>query len=105
MPARVTAPFALAGAALAIGGVASAAKLVWAAVVAVALAPLSLSIAPELRHGRVGVDVIALLAMAGALALGEELAGAVIALMLAGGNALEVAAGRRAKRDLTALLE
>ncbi len=38
-------------------------------------------------------------------ALGEELAGAVIALMLSGGNALETAAGRRARRELTALLE
>jgi heavy metal translocating P-type ATPase len=42
--------------------------------------------------------------MAGALALGEALAGAVIALMLAGGNALEVAADRRARAELTALL-
>ena len=64
-----------------------------------------MSIARGLRRGRAGVDVIALLAMGGALALGEELAGAVIALMLAGGNALEDAAGRRARRDLTALLE
>ena len=43
--------------------------------------------------------------MAGALALGELLAGAVIALMLSGGNALEAAAAHRAKRELTALLE
>ena len=83
----------------------AAATVVWGTVVAVALVALSVSVARELRRGRVGVDVIALLAMAGALALGEELAGAVIALMLAGGNALEEAAGRRARRDLTALLE
>jgi heavy metal translocating P-type ATPase len=43
--------------------------------------------------------------MAGALALGEYLAGAVIALMLAGGNALEASAGRRARRELTSLVE
>ena len=42
--------------------------------------------------GASGVDAIALVAMAGALALGEYLAGAVVALMLAGGNALEAAA-------------
>jgi heavy metal translocating P-type ATPase len=53
----------------------------------------------------VGVDAIALFSMAGALALGEYLAGAVIALMLAGGNALEEAANRRARRELTALVE
>ena len=56
-------------------------------------------------QGDVGVDAIALVAMVGALALGEYLAGAVIALMLSGGNALEAAAGRRARRELTALLE
>jgi cation transport ATPase len=49
--------------------------------------------------------VIALLAMASALATGEYLAGAVVALMLSGGNALEASASRRARRELTALLE
>jgi heavy metal translocating P-type ATPase len=43
--------------------------------------------------------------MAGAVALGEYLAGAVIALMLAGGNALEESANRRATRELTGLVE
>jgi heavy metal translocating P-type ATPase len=51
-----------------------------------------------------GVDVIAVLAMAGALLLGEFLAGAIIALMLTGGEALEEYAAGRARRDLTALL-
>jgi heavy metal translocating P-type ATPase len=51
------------------------------------------------------VDLIALVAMAGALILGEHLAGAVIALMLAGGQALERAAGSRAQRELTALAQ
>jgi heavy metal translocating P-type ATPase len=51
------------------------------------------------------VDAIALVAMLGALALQEYLAGAVIALMLAGGNALEASASRRARRALTALVE
>ena len=41
--------------------------------------------------------------MAGALALGEYLAGAVIALMFSGGQALETAASRRARRELSAL--
>ena len=51
------------------------------------------------------MDAIALVAMVGALAIGQYLAGAVIALMLSGGNALEGAANRRARRELTALLE
>jgi P-type E1-E2 ATPase len=78
---------------------------IWAAALAVVLIPLTISVARSLRAGDVGVDAIALLAMAGALALGELLAGAVVALMLSGGNALEAAAAHRAKRELTALLE
>ena len=58
------------------------------------LIPLTISVGRSLLRGDVGVDAIALLAMAGALALGEYLAGAVIALMLAGGNALELCAQR-----------
>ena len=58
--------------------------------------PLTVSVALSLRAGDVGVDAIALLAMAGALALGELPAGAVLALMLSGGNALEAAAAHRA---------
>jgi heavy metal translocating P-type ATPase len=81
------------------------ADAVWAATVAFMLAPLTWSVARSLRRGDIGVDVIALLAMAGALALGEYLAGAVIALMLAGGNALEAFASGRARRELTALIE
>jgi cation transport ATPase len=58
----------------------------------------------SLRRGVVGVDVIALLAIAGALALGEQLAAVIIALMVAGGGALEEFAQARARRELAALL-
>jgi heavy metal translocating P-type ATPase len=95
----------VAGGALALAGAAAAADAVWAATVATMLVPLSVSIARTLAAGRVGVDAIALIAMAGALAVGQYLAGAVIALMLSGGNALEASASRRARRELTALLE
>ena len=78
---------------------------VWAASTAVILVPLTWSVVSSLRHGDVGVDAIALIAIATALALGEYLAGAVVALMLAGGNALEASAGRRARRELTKLVE
>src|SRR5262249_32522033 len=63
------------------------------------------AMADALRHGRVGVDVIALLALTGALAVRELLAAAVIAVMLASGRALEAWAAGRARRDLHALLE
>jgi heavy metal translocating P-type ATPase len=52
-----------------------------------------------------GVDTIALVAMVGALALDELLAGAVIGLMFSGGASLEVLASRRARRELTALVQ
>jgi cation transport ATPase len=58
----------------------------------------------KLRHGQVGVDVVALLALAGSLALGELLVGAIIGLMVASGDALERLAHRQARRDLSHLL-
>ena len=76
----------------------------WAATTVVALVPLTVSTLRALAAGNVGVDLIALLAMAGALALGQYLAGAVIALMLSGGNALEAFADARARRELAALV-
>lgn len=97
--------------ALALGGIVhifepgQSGDLIWAAAIVLTLIPLTWSVLRTLMHGDVGVDAIALVAMVGALALGEYLAGAVIALMLSGGNALEAAAGRRARRELTALLE
>jgi heavy metal translocating P-type ATPase len=94
-----------AGGALHLLGAPGAGDAVWAATVAVMLVPLTWSVVRTLMSGNVGVDAIALVAMAGALAVGEYLAGAVIALMLSGGNALEAAATRRARRELTALLE
>ncbi|HVS15442.1 MAG TPA: heavy metal translocating P-type ATPase [Thermoanaerobaculia bacterium] len=76
---------------------------VWGAVTFVVLVPLALGVLRDLLRGRTGVDAIALLAMGGALLLGETLAGAVVALMLAGGQALERYADRRARRELSAL--
>jgi heavy metal translocating P-type ATPase len=58
----------------------------------------------HLRRGEFGLDLIAALAMAGALLLGEHLAGIIVALMFTGGEALEAYAQRRARREMTALL-
>jgi hydrogenase maturation protease len=82
-----------------------AAHASWAATDALLLVPLTWSVLRSLLRRDVGVDAIALVSMAGALALGEYLAGAVVALMLAGGNALEASANRRARRELTSLVE
>jgi heavy metal translocating P-type ATPase len=81
------------------------AESLWAGTTAMLLVPLGWSVLRSLLRADVGVDAIALVSMAGALALGEYLVGAVIALMLAGGNALEESANRRARRELTALVE
>ena len=85
----------LGGGVLRLLGDAGAADAVWAASAASMLVPLTWSVARTLWRRDVGVDAIALVAMSSALATGEYLAGAVVAVMLAGGNALEeYAAGR-----------
>jgi heavy metal translocating P-type ATPase len=93
-----------AGAILHASGHGRAGDVVWATSTAVILAPLTWSVARALARRNIGVDAIALVAIATALALGEYLAGAVVALMLAGGNALEEYAAGRARRELTQLL-
>ncbi len=73
-------------------------------VAAIPLVPLLSDIVARLRQRQPGVDVIALLAVSAALALGELLAGAIIGLMLATGRFLEEFAAGRAERELTALI-
>jgi heavy metal translocating P-type ATPase len=85
-------------------GLEAAAGAAWAAGTIIALVPLAWAVARSVRRGDVGVDAIALVAMAAALGLGQYLAGVVVALMVAGGNALEAAAGRRARRELVSLV-
>lgn len=94
----------LAGAAAWALGLGVASDMLWAATTAVMLVPLTLSVVRDLRRGKPGVDVIALLAMAAALVVGQYAAGAIIALMLSGGLALEAFADARARRELDALL-
>jgi heavy metal translocating P-type ATPase len=59
----------------------------------------------SLMRARVGVDLIALGALIGALLVREYLAGAVIGVMLTSGNALEGWAAGQARRDLQELLQ
>ncbi|GEM_PF-2313602 len=59
----------------------------------------------QLLRREIGVDLLALLAIGGSLALGQYLAGAVIVLMMASGEALESFALSRANRSLAALAE
>jgi heavy metal translocating P-type ATPase len=97
--------------ALATGGLARAFGLdglaagCWAAGTVVAVVPAIGWVVIGLRRGQAGVDAIAVLALVGTLAVGEYVAGALIAVMLATGRALDSAAERRATHDLRALLD
>ncbi len=82
-----------------------AANVVWALTTAIGILPIGWEVLSGLARRQPGVDLIALLAMGGALALEEYLAGAVIAFMLATGRALEDFADARAHRELSALIE
>ncbi len=94
----------LAGAAARLAGRPGLGDALWAAATVAALVPAAASMLRELWHRRYGVDVIAVLALAGALVVREYLAGAVIAVMVATGRTLEAYAQGRATRDLRALL-
>jgi heavy metal translocating P-type ATPase len=81
------------------------AGVAWALGTGPVIAGLAVSIVQDLLRGRVGVDAVALLSMSAALALGEPLAGAVVALMYSGGNVLEEIAVARAEHDLRSLVD
>ncbi len=67
--------------------------------------PLLWQTVQQFLHKEFGVDVIAILAIAGSVVLGQYLAGALVVLMLSGGEALEAYALRRARSSLSALAE
>ncbi|MGH2476530.1 MAG: HAD-IC family P-type ATPase, partial [Candidatus Limnocylindrales bacterium] len=94
----------VAGLILAWSGRESSASLVWAVPTLIVGIRLIYTIVRDLLAREAGVDVIAILAIGGALALGETFAAAVIAVMLATGEALEAYAEGQARRELTALL-
>jgi heavy metal translocating P-type ATPase len=58
-----------------------------------------------IRRRQLSVDVIAVLALAGALAVNEPFAGAMITVMLASGQLLEARAAARARRELSLLVD
>ena len=95
-----------AGFVLHLAGAPAAGHQVWRAAVALLAVELAFEVGRTvIVDHHLGVDTIALVAMVGALALGEELAGAVIGLMFTGGAALETVASRRARRELTQLVQ
>ncbi len=94
----------LIGIGLSLAGARAAAALAFAAAALPVAAHVGLGLLRSLRGGRIGVDAVALAAILGAVAVGEQAAAAVIGLMVAGGEALEAWAEGRATRALTDLL-
>src|SRR5438128_1091469 len=80
------------------------ANALWVGTAGLVLVPITTTLVRSLLRRSAEVDVIAILAIVGALILGEYLAGAVIGLMLATGRALEEYATKRAERELSSLL-
>ncbi|KAA0910855.1 heavy metal translocating P-type ATPase [Pusillimonas sp. ANT_WB101] len=77
----------------------------WIASAVLVAALLLIESAIRLWHREVRVDLIALLAIIGALLLDQSLVAAVIAVMLTGGQALEAYALRRAQKEISKLIE
>lgn len=86
-------------------GAPGAARWIATAYVAVFVAWTLFGMVRDVLRGHVGLDILAVVAMTAALAVGEYVAALIVVLMLSGGEALEDFAGRRARRDLTALLD
>ncbi len=87
-----------------LGGLGAWSETIWAAATVPVLLALLTEIVTSLRRGDLGLDIVAALSMTAALAVGQELAAAIVALMYAGGQYLEGFAERTARREMTALL-
>ncbi len=94
-----------AGVAAWIAGAPGVADIAWMICTLLGIGPAAWWVWQSARRGHLGVDVIALLALGGSLAVGEYLAGAIITVMLATGRALEDRATARARRELRKLRE
>ncbi|MGN6582044.1 MAG: heavy metal translocating P-type ATPase [Bordetella sp.] len=102
--------FAVATASLLVGALSiwaqktQAAHLLWVLGALPVLVLVLYDVAHSLARREVGVDVLAAIAIAGAILLGEYLSASVIAVMFASGQALESFAQARAGREMSALL-
>jgi heavy metal translocating P-type ATPase len=94
-----------AGLAAYVRGESAIAHWIWGGATVPIVVALAVSIVRDLLHGRMGVDAIAFLSMVAALVLGQTLAGIVVAIMYAGGTALEDFAVARAERSLKQLVD
>ncbi len=96
--------FLVGGGAAAVAGKADLGDALWVSAGALGVGLSLVTIVVSLCARHLGVDVIALVALVGAIAVREYLAGAVISVMLATGRVLEEWAGARARQDLASLV-
>jgi len=103
--------FASSTALLALGGLAwltsrgTLASTLWVIGAALGLVFSAATTIGAIARRQPSVDIIAVLALGGALAVGEPFAGAMITVMLASGQLLEARAASRARRELSLLVE
>src|SRR6516164_5685829 len=100
----VSATGLIGGIAVRISGEPTWAGWIWVISSAPVLLAVVVGIGRTVLRREAGIDLIALLSIGGAMALGEYLTGAVIGLMLASGRSLEDFAEERARREMSALL-
>lgn len=81
------------------------ARVAWVAATVLGLLVSVAWTVAAVRRRQPSVDVIAVLALAGALLVDEPFAGAMITVMLASGQLLEARAQARARRELSLLVE
>jgi heavy metal translocating P-type ATPase len=94
----------VAGAAFRLAGAGQVAGWIWLGGAAIVLVAVLADTAVALWHKKFGLDLIALVSIAGAISLEEYFTGAIIALMFASGRALEGYAEKRAHDEMSALL-
>jgi heavy metal translocating P-type ATPase len=95
---------AIAGLALQLLGVTTAAHWILGATTLLLAIPMVVGMIQDLRMGTYGVDILAITAIVTAVLMHQYWAAMVIVLMLTGGEALEDFAENRAKREMSALL-
>ena len=82
-----------------------AAQWLVAALVAVSLVDTLKGMIDDVRHGHVGVDILAVVAILSTLAVRQYWASWAVVLMLYSGDAIEQYAGNRAQNNLTVLVQ
>nr|WP_245610567.1 heavy metal translocating P-type ATPase [Gulosibacter bifidus] len=91
--------------ALALGGLGNVAQPVATGYVAIIIVITVIDMVRDILRGNFGLDILAVVAMSAAIAVGEYIAAMIVVLMLSGGEALEDYAASRATKDLDALLK